>query len=116
MNTTRLAIFFKALRNRQLLRPKLCYKKFNEIDIKFLKGNGIRAVGIDKDNTITLPHANKVHNQINLSKLKSNFALAVFSNTSGSEKFDLPFLEGIPVIQHGTKKPLGNEIFLKFPI
>jgi predicted HAD superfamily phosphohydrolase YqeG len=106
---SRFNIFCKALKNRELLQPKLYFKKFNEIDPSFLKQIGIRAIGIDKDNTITLPSVNKVYSQIDLSKLKKDFALAIFSNTYGSEKFDLPFLDEIPVIQHGTKKPLGKK-------
>jgi predicted HAD superfamily phosphohydrolase YqeG len=101
-------IFYKALRNPDLLRPKLYFKEFNEIDLNFLRRMGIKAIGIDKDNTITLPEVNEVSNRIDLSEIKRDFKLAIFSNTSGSTNFDLLSLDEIPVIQHGTKKPLGK--------
>lgn len=106
----RIGIFYKAFRNRELLHPKLYFKRFTEIDTSFLKGIGIKAIGIDKDNTITLPEVDEISSEVDLSKMKKDFNLAIFSNTLGSTNFDQTSLDGIPIIHHGTKKPLG--IFL----
>ena len=109
------------------LKPDFLYKSVEFIDIKKLKDFGIKYVVFDKDNTITLPLKNNIHNseiQKKLELFKKNFGknnIGIFSNSIFSKK-QREFINftkncDIPIIEHSLPKPYGgNSIFNHFGI
>ena len=99
-------------------RPNLRIRKLCELDIMQLKAKGIRAVGLDKDNVLTLPDELALHVSVKLPirLLQEHFELAVFSNSVGSNKDFKPhenrFIESVPIVEHGTRKPFGGSILI----
>lgn len=102
-----------------LLRPKLTIKDLNELNVTDLLERGIKAIGLDKDNVLTLPDDNAVHPRVKdpVQELSKHFELAVFSNSIGSSKDFQPssnrHIGNVPVVEHGTRKPLGGSLLLE---
>lgn len=99
-----------------ILRPHLFANSLADVDPLSLAGRGIRVVGFDKDNCLTLPHRQEVYsgNAEAVSRYKRTFGLEnlfIFSNSSGSRGHPNPeTIDQIRVIDHGTKKPFGGKI------
>ncbi|WOO78428.1 Phosphatidylglycerophosphatase GEP4, mitochondrial [Vanrija pseudolonga] len=101
----------------RLLRPDLKAATIGHVDWKGLRGEGFNAVVIDKDNCITLPHADNLYPPYTPAwrTLLSAFPpgrVLVVSNSSGSAKDRggigaeaLTLALGTPVLNHAAPKP-----------
>jgi len=102
----------------RLLRPDVCVDNISSIDIAALHRRGIRAVVLDKDNTITAPYSDQVHHAAasGLTRIRETFtntnAVSILSNSAGTDDdvdhADALHIEsslGVPVIRHKKKKP-----------
>lgn len=124
---------FRALRRRDLLRPKLMIDSMHasihdytskcldisKLDFKAVKEKaGIQAVCFDRDNCLTAPYSSQVHPSVKsaLEQCISVFGIhgaAVLSNSAGSSDDAPEYAEaqrlyqslGIPVMRHGLKAP-----------
>jgi phosphatidylglycerophosphatase GEP4 len=115
------------LRRPQLLKPRLCVANLNSLDVQHLVAAGVRAVILDKDNTVTAPYADHVHAGAveGLQRLRDAFpgrhSVAILSNSAGTdddaEHADARNIEaslGLPVIRHSHKKPRCFEDVMLF--
>lgn len=99
---------------------KLRLRHLGELDSCYLRSLGIKAIGLDKDNVLTYPDDPQMHASVKgvVERLKMEFPLAVFSNSIGSRVDYLPnlqrFIGSIPVVEHGTSKPRGGPILLRY--
>jgi phosphatidylglycerophosphatase GEP4 len=121
---------YKVKFNLRKLKPDLLCDSFSNINVNILLNNNIKYIVIDKDNTITFPHNNKIANDEILNKLnelKSIFSkdnICIVSNSAGS-KDDKDYKEAreiektlnINVLRHVHKKPsVYNDIRQQFKI
>ena len=60
-NKDAVASIFSYLRRPRLLKPDLQVQTISDIDVNQLKAIGVRAVLLDKDNTVTAPFETEVH-------------------------------------------------------
>lgn len=106
------------LQRPSLLKPHLCVQNISHIDVDELRRCGVKAVVLDKDNTITAPYADDVHPAaaLGLERLRKAFpaarAVSILSNSAGTPDdvghADALHIEkslGLPVIRHLHKKP-----------
>ena len=112
------ALAVVALRPRALLRPSECVLNISHVDAAALRARGIRAVVLDKDNTVTAPYADEVHPDAaaGLARMRAAFpgprGVVILSNSAGTPDdeghADAARIEdrlGLPVIRHARKKP-----------
>eukprot|EP00750_Incisomonas_marina_P009346 INCI15955.1.p1 GENE.INCI15955.1~~INCI15955.1.p1 ORF type:complete len:243 (-),score=39.74 INCI15955.1:314-1042(-) len=106
------------LQRPSLLKPRLCVENISHLDIDELRRCGVKAVVLDKDNTITAPYADNVHPSaaLGLERLQNAFptprAVSILSNSAGTPD-DVGYADalhiektlGLPVIRHLHKKP-----------
>lgn len=115
-----------------LLRPHLYMPACSAPDIRWidfgaLRAAGYRAICFDKDNTLTLPYAERLYEplQAALDNCLCHFStnnILVISNSAGSGDDrdgalarSLEAALGLPVLRHQWKKPaLGKEIMQHF--
>lgn len=109
-----------ALREPQLLKPHLRAADVSCIDWHRIRNAGYTGVVLDKDNTITPPHANTLHKQ---AKSGVHAALEAFdgnvvilSNSAGQAQYDMEDADAmalesaldIKVLRHASRKPQSN--------
>lgn len=130
LNTKALLTLAHVLRNPRCLVPHVSVTNVSEVDYKSMKEEaGIQAVVFDKDNTLTAPYVNTIHDDaINgLKSAKEVFGrdnVAIMSNSAGTDDDtnyeDAKHIEdtlGVAVIIHSEKKPGGlKEVLSHFDI
>ena len=100
------------------LRPRLSVATLSDVSVEALQRRGVRAVILDKDNTITAPYVDSVHPRAaaGLDALCQAFPgnVAILSNSAGtpddlehSQARRIELALGVPVIRHEEKKPGG---------
>lgn len=109
---TPFALFFR----KSYLIPHLSVQSLAQIDPVTLKKAGIKAILLDKDNTLTIPYGKKIHPSVRKSfaQFKKVFGknVAIISNSAGTAD-DPGFKEaqqiekdlGVKVFKHRLKKP-----------
>ena len=105
----------KLLHSPQLFLPRLTCP-LNDINLEFLKKEGVKYIVFDKDNTLSVCYGRHIHESIRpkIDEFKAFFPsrIAILSNSVGSCD-DVGFRDAIntersfniPVIQHIHKKP-----------
>lgn len=112
------AIKVLVCRQKSLLIPHLTVMNINEIDFDWLKANGIKGVVFDKDNCLTEPYSDELHDCIGpgFANCKRTFgeSVLVYSNFAGSANdtdhkaaISLEKTLGVDVLRHSSKKPGG---------
>jgi phosphatidylglycerophosphatase GEP4 len=117
------SVFFK---QRHLARPDIFCKTISDIDWRLLKEqHGIRAIVLDKDNTLTAPYVDHIYPSLeqsveNLFAVFPKESVAILSNSAGTpddldnKQADNVLAQlGIPVIKHAEKKPEGFDEVLQ---
>jgi len=113
------------------IKPDIQANSINDLNLSELKTfNNIKYIVFDKDNTLTLPHKNKLANEeiqekiLEFKKIFGNEKIAILSNSAGSrddreykESEEIEFNTGLQVIKHQFKKPkVYKEILQTFKI
>ena len=109
----------------RLALPDISCANVGALDFAGMKRAGIRALVLDKDNTLTAPYAMEVHSECaeGVHRMMTEFTvdqLGIVSNSAGSsddrdgaEARKVESMLGIPVVVHGTKKPDGFESIMR---
>ena len=105
----------KLFHSPQLFLPRLSCP-LNDINLEFLKNEGVKYIVFDKDNTLSVCYGHHIHESLRpkIDELKTFFPsrIAILSNSVGSCD-DVGFRDAIetersfniPVIRHIHKKP-----------
>ena len=126
INTKALLTLASVVRRPYLASPHIHVPTISDVNYESMRDNcGIKAIVFDKDNTITAPYENTVHERaaFGLSKALDVFGhdnVAILSNSAGTKDDanyeDAIMIEkemGINVIRHDEKKPGGLEEVLE---
>lgn len=102
--------------NPSLAVPTLELNSVDDLNLDFLKKNGVKCVVFDKDNTLSITYVDDLHPTLvaKMAEIRAAFphAIAILSNSVGTSN-DINFSGaikteqnmGIPVIRHANKKP-----------
>ena len=109
--------------DKSLIIPQLRVKSINDLSPQKMVDSGIKAVLVDKDNTVTKPYQLEIYQPFieRVNQFKDIFKdrFKILSNSAGSSD-DIEYRDalrieeslGIDVIRHRHKKPLGGEEIL----
>lgn len=121
VNVVAIRALWRVLCSPSLCVPQLRVATVSDVNYDALRATGVRAIVFDKDNTLTAPYAEKVH-ELCVKGLRQSIdvfgtdGVAVLSNSAGTrDDADFRMAEaferclGVPVIRHREKKPGGME-------
>jgi len=127
INTKAIWTLASVMKRPSLMVPQVSVGSVSEIDYAPLRRKGIRAVLFDKDNTLTAPYDDNIHERAEegIKRAIDVFGIAnvaIFSNSAGTrddvghegaKRIERSL--GLPVIRHDEKKPGGlKECLLHF--
>lgn len=120
-NARALVEALKVIRNPRLSLPQLKVSSICEVPFRQLHEDGFEWLVYDKDNTLTLPYADCVHESVREAfeaslEVFGRDKVIVFSNSAGSAD-DLNFAEatrleqslGVAILRHQERKPGGGQ-------
>lgn len=120
INTKALLTLASVIRRPFLAAPHLHVPTISDVNYQSMKDHcGIKAIMFDKDNTLTAPYANEIHEKaaLGLKNAIDVFGLdnvAILSNSAGTkddkdyeDAIEIEGELGINVIRHDDKKPGG---------
>ena len=130
INTQALWTLTSIARRPGLVVPQISVQTISDLDFGALQQKGgIRAIVLDKDNTITAPYSNEIHPKAKdgLDRALAVYGpdkVAILSNSAGTrddadyrDAIAIEAALGIPVIRHDEKKPGGlHEVLEHFAL
>ncbi|CAM9368357.1 unnamed protein product [Chrysoparadoxa australica] len=115
----------KVILKPSLAVPHMAVPHIGHVDFQALRNMGVKGVVFDKDNTLTAPYIDKVHDAVKegFNRCTTEFEgmCCIMSNSAGTaddvgykmaERIERSI--GIPVVRHAVKKPGGLEEVLQF--
>ncbi|KAI9146046.1 mitochondrial PGP phosphatase [Paraphysoderma sedebokerense] len=116
--------FFRVLRNPSLAVPHISVPDIRYLNYKSLRAAGFKAIAFDKDNCLTAPYQDVIHDPFkhawnNCLNQFGNENILVYSNSAGSaddidhkqaQRFEKSL--GVHVLRHEHKKPAGGKSLL----
>jgi phosphatidylglycerophosphatase GEP4 len=112
---------------KQLFKPKLVVSDMRDIPYDDLKAKGFAAIAFDKDNTLTAPYCNTIHDPFHekWEECKNIFGrdnVVIVSNSAGSfddvgyqQAKEIESACGVKILRHssGKKKPEGGQELMR---